>query len=107
MDSAAWASHYLAIIGVILSILSLLAVLVAYMAWQAFKELKEEIQRGRLWREAFVVSCGVCKLDQVDRFISKDDFSMWKAGRNGPGGLWEAINHHRHEGSSGGVVRDK
>jgi hypothetical protein len=30
-------------------------------------------------------------------YVGKGEFTEWKVGRDGPGGLWHAINHHAHD----------
>lgn len=48
-----------------------------------------------------------CRERQQNEFVKYRDFEDWQKGRNGPGGLWETINHHAHDPKTGGVVRTK
>ncbi len=50
----------------------------------------------------------IVKLDELpEKYVTKEYMNKWEVGRDGPEGLWHAINKHSHAGieGSGKVTR--
>jgi hypothetical protein len=35
--------------------------------------------------------------DCNETYVGRGEFTEWKQGRDGPGGLWHSLNHHAHD----------
>lgn len=81
-----------------------LAGLLNAMAWRIISRLEKTVERTSEQFQQFLKDCGNCKLEQNNKFVGRHEFDEWKDGRLEPGGLWDTLNHHRHD-KDGNVVR--
>ena len=97
-------------VGMLVVLLGLFSGLCGFFFWRLITRLEKKLDEIGLWIMKFIEKCAVCKGEQDGKFVHQKDFDEnWRPGRNAPGGLWEAINNHSHEGISGSgrVVRTK
>lgn len=96
--------------AILFSAIGILLATVAGLAWWSIREqikgLREATNVLSKKLDGIVTICGKRATDCVLLFVTKLEFGRWQEGRNGEGGVWEAINYHHHA-EDGGVVRDK
>ena len=89
-------------IGAIISLLGVFAGIAAMLLWRMLVRVEKKVDDIGTWILGFTKSCADCKQNflSVDAFNEwklehMQMFKEWKRGRDGPGGLWEAINKLR------------
>jgi hypothetical protein len=83
--------------GTLISLLGLVAGIAGLLFWRMFVRIESKIDQFLKWITDFIEKCAACQIKQKEDFVDKKSFEVWQDGRNGPGGLWEVINHHSHD----------
>lgn len=93
----------------LVALLGIFAGIAGFLFWRLITGISKKLSWLCENTTKHVLNCaekrGECNQDNLKTFVTKDEFGDWKEGRNGPGGLWETINSHTHEGNPGAVVR--
>jgi hypothetical protein len=90
---------------VYLEILKYAAYLIAALAMIGVGETLRRLIRIEKKQDEQVETHNQCRMTLLSKADFNDwqtqIFNPWKLGREGPGGLWDEINHHSHKGIEG------
>ena len=94
----------IAILGILASLVGLFAGLAGFFFWRLISGISKKADNIGTALIELIGTCGGRELGCLKQFVTKKEFEDWRQGRTGPGGLWDAINHHSHD-KEGKVIR--
>ena len=93
-DLAEHVTSLVAILSTCFVIIAALLALTRFLFWRLIRRIEIKTDQNSDYLLALIETCGGREANCLKMFVSQKDFEEWKEGRNG---LWQAINHHRHD----------
>jgi hypothetical protein len=90
--------------GTLLTLIGVAWGLTGFLFWRLITGLEAKVDLANQCLKALAKGCGDRRDDCNKDFVGKVEFTEWKKGRDDPGGLWHAINHHDHD-DKGRVIK--
>lgn len=68
-----------------------------FLFYRLINGLEKKLDIANQCLKALTKGCADRREECNKEFIGRIEFTEWKVGRDGAGGLWHAINHHAHD----------
>ena len=79
----------------LVALLSLFATVAGVLLYRLINSIDKKVDLALQCLKTLTDGCNSRATACNKEFVHKDEFTEWKKGRDGPGGLWEAVNKIR------------
>lgn len=83
--------------GGLVALLGLAWGIVGFLFFRLVNGMDKKIDQLTKCIYDLTTGCASRRGDCDKDYVGKGEFTEWKKGRDEPGGLWHAINHHAHD----------